>query len=465
MLYNPSVKLAGALSGALSRTGLRTKTGRRRAVRALIPGANDWVQHAAGEYPAHFIPLVDGDETFYFVESCCYNKAFDADHVFVPVQHQDRTCSIYKVNIRDRTPGVDNSVLLQKVVKKDGETDISPFGTALSDDGVLWLCCFNESMVMAIDLNTGENLCEAAVPAPNDVCLSEDGKYAYAACGSWMGKLPVAAGKGTIWRINTSAPFTTKQVVKGAQGTMAGIAERAGKVWCAHLQRMTVYYRKGEDTLLGDGRTSKERIWTGYCSRDADAEKTDYYYLADNLTWWDYEKRDVLFTPCYRWLNGKLGELLDRVAVLSKLGWSFARVATTVKRLNKEGFSAVAKINDDGISPEVDLSFSKGDVFPHVHLCLYNIHTRATANHVFKIDCEKQGVDFDGHVTHVEHCGDGVLVLVNFQKKTLMVIDAKELVTPPLTPPEVEAKLQAKKEKTKTRRGETRVEVRDEMEC
>ena len=98
-----------------------------------------------------------------------------------------------------------------EVVKKDGETDISPFGTALSDDGVLWLCCFNESMVMAIDLNTGENLCEAAVPAPNDVCLSEDGKYAYAACGSWMGKLPVAAGKGTIWRINTSAPFTTKQ--------------------------------------------------------------------------------------------------------------------------------------------------------------------------------------------------------------------------------------------------------------
>ena len=41
-----------------------------------------------------------------------------------------------------------------------------------------------------------------------------------------------------------------------------------------------------------------------------------------------------------------------------------------IGRLKAGGFEAVATINDDGISPEVDLSFSKGDIFEHVHLCL-----------------------------------------------------------------------------------------------
>lgn len=402
---------------------------------ANLAGANDWVQHEAGGYTARFVPLVDGDETFFFVESCCFNKMYDTHHVFVPVQHADKTCSIYKVNVH--APDAVSVKVCSVTKKSDGEKKISPFGSALSDDGMLWLCCFSESLIMAIDLAAGKVACEVSVPAPNDICLSEDGSYAYAACGSYLGKLPLAAGKGTIWRVETSAPFNAQRIVRGAQGTMAGIAESDKKLYCAHLQRMSVYPTLTLRQLLG--RIFSRRFWTGYCSSDADESKLDAYYLADNLTWLDNERRDVLLTPCYRWLPGKLGAILDYSTTLNCLGWSAARVATTVKRLRAGGFEEIATINDDGISPEVCLSFSKGDIFDHVHLSLYNVHTKATANHVFKIDAS---VDFDGHVTHAEHCGDGVVVCVNFLKKSLMIIEAKELVTALPTPPAVAAKIE-----------------------
>ena len=78
------------------------------------------------------------------------------------------------------------------------------------------------------------------------------------------------------------------------------------------------------------------------------------------------------------------------------------------------------------MSPEVDLSFSKGDEFKHVHLALYNTHNRKIANHTFQIDPAVQGADFDGHVTHAEHVGDGTVVCVNFLKRKLLIIDAKQ---------------------------------------
>ena len=61
---------------------------------------------------------------------------------------------------------------------------------------MLWLCCFNENMVCGVDLRSGEMVVEATVPAPNDICVSDDGKFVYAGSGSWLGKVPLAAGAG-----------------------------------------------------------------------------------------------------------------------------------------------------------------------------------------------------------------------------------------------------------------------------
>ena len=264
-----------------------------------LPAANNWKQWPAGSYPTLFVELAspeDADDTagngFLFVESCAYNKIFDADNFYVPVQHTDSSCHVYRVSVSD---GSKKAERLHQVVKKsDGEKMISPFGSALSDEGVLWLCCFNENLVCGVDLSSGEMVVEATVPAPNDICVSDDGKYVYAGCGSWLGKVPLAPA-GTIWRVTTAAPYTCKKVVGGAQGAMAGIAEVKGKLFCAHLHRMSVYGAKRKIYTLSGLR---KQIWTGLCSQDADPEKVDKFYLADNLAFWDAEKpRKVILTP------------------------------------------------------------------------------------------------------------------------------------------------------------------------
>ena len=38
----------------------------------------------------------DPKKEFLFVESCAFNEAADPDHVYVPVQHKDSSCSIYR---------------------------------------------------------------------------------------------------------------------------------------------------------------------------------------------------------------------------------------------------------------------------------------------------------------------------------------------------------------------------------
>jgi len=403
--------------------------GSSRAIRVApaIPGANKWKVYEPDQYSARFIDLVDDAAAgFHFVESCCFNKKFDPHHVYVPVQHTDLSCHIYKVDFKNGT----KAEWVLQVVKNDGETELSPFGTALSDDGVLWLCCFNENMLVALDLKGMVLLAEVKCPAPNDVCLSRDGKYVYAGCGSWLGKIPVAAGKGTIWRAETRPPYSITKVANNCQGTMAGVAEENGQVYCAHLQRMTVYGKPGPSTAKAKVQGARQ-IWTGYCSHSDASEKVGKYYLADNLSWWDDETRDVLFTPCYRYLAGGIGALLDRYAKLSAIGWGAARALTMFNRLREEGIDAVARVNDDGLSPEVDLSFSKGDVFEHAHLSLMNVRTRATANYVFKLNAAVQGHDYDGHITHVEHVGDGLIVCVNFLMRKLLIIDGKGLVQPP----------------------------------
>ena len=40
-------------------------------------------------------------------------------------------------------------------------------------------------------------------PAPNDVCISEDGGTLWMGCGSRLGKVVLGGGAGTIWQAKT----------------------------------------------------------------------------------------------------------------------------------------------------------------------------------------------------------------------------------------------------------------------
>ena len=89
--------------------------------------------------------------------SSCYCRSYVAtgEHVYVPVQHEDRTCFIDKVNVKTGTKA---ERVVQVVKMSDGEKKISPFGSEVSRDGILWLCCFSESMLLAIDLKSAPAL-------------------------------------------------------------------------------------------------------------------------------------------------------------------------------------------------------------------------------------------------------------------------------------------------------------------
>ncbi len=97
-------------------------------------GAGNW-QEVDAKGKVRFVQLPK--ETFRFVESVCYNAKFDKDNVYVPVQHNDLDCYVYKFSLTagegDITPELIGHVLL-----KNGEDDITPFGSALSPDGVMW---------------------------------------------------------------------------------------------------------------------------------------------------------------------------------------------------------------------------------------------------------------------------------------------------------------------------------------
>ena len=233
---------------------------------AMHVGAGNWQEvDAAGH--VRFVELPK--DTFRFVESVCYNALYDKENVYVPVQHNDLDCYVYKFSLA-AGEGAITPELIGHVLLKNGEDDITPFGSALSPDGVMWICMFNVNMVVGYDLKTKAVVGQVKCPAPNDVCLNADGTKMWAGCGSRMGKIVFGGGAGTIYEATTTAPFKATKVLDKGQGTMAGIAEKGGVVYCAHLQRMLAY-GIGEDTAW--------RFWKG--NDPADGQ----YYLCDNLAW------------------------------------------------------------------------------------------------------------------------------------------------------------------------------------
>lgn len=232
---------------------------------AMHVGAGNW-QEVDAEGHVRFVELPK--DTFRFVESVCYNATFDKENVYVPVQHNDLDCYAYKFSLSAAGEGDITPELIGQVLLKNGEDDITPFGSALSPDGVMWICMFNVNLVVGYNLVSKEVVGQVQCPAPNDVCLISDGTKLWAGCGSRLGKVVIGGGAGTIFEATTKPPFHSTKILDNSQGTMAGIAEKGGIVYCAHLQRMSAY-DCGEDTAW--------RFWKGNDPDDGD------YYLCDNL--------------------------------------------------------------------------------------------------------------------------------------------------------------------------------------
>ena len=104
------------------------KVGRLQAkLDAMHVGAGNWQEVAAAGH-VRFVELPK--DTFRFVESVCYNATFDKENVYVPVQHNDLDCYVYKFSLSAAGEGDITPELIGQVLLKNGEDDITPYSSA-----------------------------------------------------------------------------------------------------------------------------------------------------------------------------------------------------------------------------------------------------------------------------------------------------------------------------------------------
>jgi hypothetical protein len=67
---------------------------------------------------------------------------------------------------------LNGSTFIMDVVLSSGISEISCYGSKLSDDGIMWLCLFGLNMIVGCDLKSGSVVHEFQdIPCPNDLCF------------------------------------------------------------------------------------------------------------------------------------------------------------------------------------------------------------------------------------------------------------------------------------------------------
>eukprot|EP00968_Pinguiococcus_pyrenoidosus_P024400 scaffold4635_cov267-Pinguiococcus_pyrenoidosus.AAC.23 len=246
----------------------------------------------------------------------------------------------------------------------DGAQELTPFGTALTSDGRLWICVFNHSLVVEMDLKTGEILNEVHVPAPNDVCIDPlDETVAYAAGGSQTTFCccftVTNATRGKIFKITKKSNGTASAgtLIRGLS-TLAGIEKMDDELFSSVLYKM--FKTKTESCLR-----SRVPVWRG-------PDDNDEVWLADNIQKFD---KDTLVIPAYRTLGDTATCLFLGCRPISAIGNCAAQCLTCIA----EGENCREAFRD----PEVALEFSILDTDAPLRLFLLN--KDGTAKH-FSVD-------------------------------------------------------------------------------
>lgn len=327
--------------------------------------------------PHHYIEF---PEDTIFMESLAYNQQWNINNssnfAYVPVQrfvNGGTESHIYTIE-----PHMEQAVhLLGPLAAVDDygpTTDVTVFGSALSHDGILYVCAFNRNAILAYDLQNYVQPSSGFVPplfeipnvwAPNDISIDpDDPSVLYVAGGSLKRLYRNCHGQdteqcllysnpvdGVIYKI-TLTDTTSSNNVKDATVTvlqkdlltLAGIEVLDGLVWTAQLFNMFVVPTSSDST------TQPTIVWQG--DDNSDTSKNildDVVWLADNVDTADFGNR-YLVSPAF----STQGEILVDVVLTSKflatLGNFAAQIVTKVTQ--KENLPEAL------LDPEVDLCFS-----------------------------------------------------------------------------------------------------------
>jgi hypothetical protein len=383
---------------------------------------------------------------FQFVESAAASALYDRLRgdgkcmIYITVQGEDRSASIQGFDLAETSKNSPSpAFFMPDLPLSDTDRSITPYGSVLSDTGILAICAYNANDILGVDLSTGRTAFEVrSVPCPNDVCFNPtDNNILFVAGGTGVwdaaGELTAAIPPhGAIYMVNLSDGAVTDLAVPGLHA-LSGVACTAHTLLVSQLHSITaVPLPAFEVTSLGTEPDTSVSIEGGHPVREADpvgisstrvlwectAEDTDRCYLADNLSWWEESQ---LLVALYREITPFAAALLQHSYVSTAM-YFLGKALTTAYMYCVEG--RVSPLSDAELLPW----FHTLDVFPRVHFELFDVNTGDRRH--FELDCSglktPDGSIFDGHVTHVHHHA-GKIVLVNFLSKWVLVLDERVL--------------------------------------
>ena len=237
---------------------------------------------------------IEFPEDTFFMESLAQSPEYKPGLAFVPVQrfvNDEEQTHIYQISPTESQA----RHLAGPILTPDGSPDITVFGSALSDDGILYLCAFNRNSVLALDMkpldvdNPGQAKCfkeYEGLPSPNDVCTDpKDPKSLYVVAGTFrnLGCVTFSnAAYGQIFRVrlDDKGGYQIEMITDGCK-TLAGAEVVGDKLWVAQLFDMF--------SLVNEYGASPVTEWVG---DDAD----EMVWMADNIDTFD---GDCILCPAY----------------------------------------------------------------------------------------------------------------------------------------------------------------------
>lgn len=432
--------------------------------------------------PANQIPikLQDADVGYsyiefpadtFFMESLAQNELFRAGVAYIPVQRYvngQEESHLYEIK-----PSYTHAKhVAGPIAAPDGCTDVTIFGSALSSDGILYLCAFDRNSVLVLDLktailsssssnnNNGEDenagqpvkcgLEIANLSAPNDLCLDpNDESVLYVVCGTFRkcGGCCFTfsdAAYGQILKVELGSSSSKPRnhnhqdkvdpivsVVIDNLMTLAGVEMRYGKLWVSQLYNIITL----DEQQSGATTTKPTEVWNGL-------DSNEQFWLADNVDYFDDKMLCVAYSTAPA---AAVNHVLSQSFISSRLNLIVQAVTACM-----QGERLRTALQD----PEVSLSFSNTYIRKNVApapIRLIFLNPTADAQpvaHHFEIDLVQTRAQhpphairsregdrilgerhfFNEQVTHAAHFKDaendrGYVACVNFEEPRILLLD------------------------------------------
>ena len=386
-----------------------------------------------------------------FVESMAYKPSFREGVAFVPVQRMVGTSK--KSYIYEIAPGMTTAKLAFGPIAVDGGNDnvittLSIFGCSLTNEGILYLACFNRNSVLKFDLNKIDMTSEEEkvvvaeleipdLPSPNDICIDDDNNNVIYVAGGKDGLIFTNSAYGRVFKVTmdpATGEHTTEIFVKGLD-VLAGIEVINNDIWIAQL------YDIVKTTDQKDKKHGKKPkiVWEG-------DDKEGTVWLADNIDVFDGK---LILSPAYSAVP-KI-----QVNAIMKNNWAmsgallYMQIASAI-----QGKEDLRNALED---PEVALSLSNtyvkydddGNPLPAEPLRIVFLSADgATAAH-FEVDLKEtranhadytimdpkdpskelgkrhffnQSVTHAGHLKLTEDSEEGYVVCINFEQPRILLL-------------------------------------------